>query len=448
MNPKMLALCTVALGCADLAPPAEPSTAVFAQPREGMETNTPYLLGEDLDPLGDSTYHLSVPTAATDRVGRKVAVQVTAGGSLTGVDHVGVTHVGADPWFGGLQFTPAPASVMIVTARQNGALTVYSIRHRASAAAPWTDPCGGADAVVHTGRWLRDGRHEVAGTSLTFACTTAAAGECSLWGYLPGADPASTGWAANEACTRMLRADRCRTGTSTTIAGTRIKFYDRVNVNTQPPHALPPVTSWPPPHNEFYFDGAWSRDGMVCGGKPRWQSLAIGGDCPTILPDPRITATAEFCDETALPDGPEILFISTSVYNQVGLHRWVRGNDHVVTVRGFYSGTATVQPFPLAYAHEAFEGMLMRDIPESLDPNDLLEVNMYLGPSGDRVVTTAARAPSGYVNEGTEGYVFANMQPGTVPLREYSNGTDRITTTQTPAAGYTLHGTVGWVSPL
>lgn len=66
----------------------------------------------------------------------------------------------------------------------------------------------------------------------TFACMGGAIARCVLWGYRPWATYNGTPLAQYQACTRMVRADYCGTGSSYTKTGNRINFDDTLGIHT------------------------------------------------------------------------------------------------------------------------------------------------------------------------------------------------------------------------
>ena len=67
----------------------------------------------------------------------------------------------------------------------------------------------------------------------------------------------------------------------------------------------------------------------------------------------------------------------------------------------------------------------------------------------DYLTTTANAVPPGYVIVRIEGFVFANLQPGTVPLKLFWNvgQTDYLTRIGIAPAGYVNVRTEGYVYP-
>lgn len=106
------------------------------------------------------------------------------------------------------------------------------------------------------GIWdARGARHE-SDTLSTFACKTGAIAKCVLWGY----DPAVVGAAMHQACTRMVRADYCGDGVSSTRDGTLIDVSDVRGV--QSAANLP----------GFAFEAGWGEDGATCVHRARFAS--------------------------------------------------------------------------------------------------------------------------------------------------------------------------------
>jgi hypothetical protein len=89
--------------------------------------------------------------------------------------------------------------------------------------------------------------------AMTYACRGAALAKCIEWGYKPWS--LAEGVSLDEyhqACTRMVRADYCGTGTAHTINGTRIHVVDELGVQD----VDPTVT--------YAVEAEWGPDGAVC----------------------------------------------------------------------------------------------------------------------------------------------------------------------------------------
>lgn len=85
----------------------------------------------------------------------------------------------------------------------------------------------------------------------TFACMGGAIAKCVLWGYRPWATYNGTPLAQyHQACTRMVRADYCGTGTSYTKTGNRINFYDTLGIQQD-------AADW-------VFEATWDVNGAQC----------------------------------------------------------------------------------------------------------------------------------------------------------------------------------------
>ena len=98
----------------------------------------------------------------------------------------------------------------------------------------------------------------------TFACRRYALAKCVEAGYAPWDEPDL--WIdgslvsvplrpQHQACTRMMRADYCGDGTSYTVDGTPVNFYDDLGLRTD---ALP-----------WDFEAEWDEDGALCASTAR-----------------------------------------------------------------------------------------------------------------------------------------------------------------------------------
>jgi hypothetical protein len=121
------------------------------------------------------------------------------------------------------------------------------------------------------GIWDASGARHDSDTLSTFACTTGAIGKCVLWGY----DPAKVGAGMHQACTRMVRADYCGDGVSSTRNGTIIDVSDTRGVQT--------ATNLP----GFSFEAGWNENGATCVNHPR-----IAGVVPSCFRDLPACASA------------------------------------------------------------------------------------------------------------------------------------------------------------
>ena len=132
------------------------------------------------------------------------------------------------------------------------------------------------------------GKWSFNGSNISFACRGSSIAKCVEAGYKPWVDPNTEGdddddesgrlqyrskSRANQAshlqaCVRMFRADYCGDGTSYTVNGRTVEFWDsmRYQTRTQP--------SWD-------FEAAWDENGVRCLSKPRltWPN----GQAPACL---------------------------------------------------------------------------------------------------------------------------------------------------------------------
>lgn len=92
-----------------------------------------------------------------------------------------------------------------------------------------------------SGRSLADGRLSADAARFELVCTSGAQGKCVRFGYSP-----RQRLDAYNACVRMVRADYCGDGTSTTGGGTLIDAYDALGVQRSESNA------------EFAFDAGGS----------------------------------------------------------------------------------------------------------------------------------------------------------------------------------------------
>lgn len=120
-----------------------------------------------------------------------------------------------------------------------------------------TNVCaGGAKGIFVAGVWdARGARHD--SPLSTFACASGAIAKCVLWGY----DPAKVGAAMHQSCTRMVRADYCGDGVSSTRNGTAIDVSDTRGVQT--------AANEP----DFLFEAGWNENGATCVNRSRIAGL-------------------------------------------------------------------------------------------------------------------------------------------------------------------------------
>jgi hypothetical protein len=120
--------------------------------------------------------------------------------------------------------------------------------------------------------------------SFTFACRRYALAKCVEAGYAPWAEPELNLGGMfvhvplrpnHQACTRMMRADYCGDGTSYTVNGTAVNFYDDLGIR---------VDSEP-----WFFEAEWGADGALCAATSR-----IVRNPPHCAPDLNVPGCGSF----------------------------------------------------------------------------------------------------------------------------------------------------------
>ena len=194
----------------------------------------------------------------------------------------------------------------------------------------WNPICGlnasGAPvpATALAGRWdytqgtSSGGSHTADPSSFTFACMNAALGECVRWGYAPWRVATrtltpTTGQVqstvnsllpilgsvsllgvpetlakAHQACSRAVRADYCGDGTSYTVNGTDVDFYDVYGTNTS---NLAIANNW-------HFEARWDEAGATC---------LSGVRHPTMVPPCYLARWSSTCGDLTLTDDARVM---------------------------------------------------------------------------------------------------------------------------------------------
>ena len=465
---KTIALVSVVAACGavkdDPLPAQSDGHGEFSE-HQGMESQGRTLLGKFVDAFGPTMPdHANVLTDAVDADGNAITIELAGGASLRSGDHVGF-----DPYFNGVILqVDQGGQLMLETARGGTDLAFYKLQYRPTPSDPWMDPCVDpdgntfGDAVPYAGTWSRAGLHSTTPGRISFACDGGVAYKCATWGFLAGSDDSSLAFRANQACTRMARADYCANGHSHTREGTLIKIFDLAGVIGPPtPDDLKGVAHWAPNPDNYFFEAAWNAGDqpVTCLSRLRWQSLPIIGEdgdgnaCPNaIVHDPR-TSAAQFCEDMQFTgtDGP--LLFDASSYNDLELHIWQDGTDLASTVQGYFEPTGvTQQPFPaggVALTHLARDGMLLRKIPAH-PLGQLVEVHLYANGT-DTYIAEAASPPVGYTDLTFEGYVYKDRPNAKfISFDLFTNPTtgDNISTAVKPApASYSFVRTIGWIAP-
>jgi hypothetical protein len=193
----------------------------------------------------------------------------------------------------------------------------------------WNPICGrdsnGAPvpATALAGRWdytegtPTGGSHIVDPSNFTFACMNAALGECVSWGYAPWRTATATATPtlgavqstvtgllpvlgsvsllgtpeslakAHQDCTRAVRADYCGNGTSYTVNGTAVDFYDVYGTQTSSLSA----TTW-------HFEARWDEAGATC---------LSGVRHPTMVPPCYTARWSATCGDLTLTDDARLM---------------------------------------------------------------------------------------------------------------------------------------------
>lgn len=125
------------------------------------------------------------------------------------------------------------------------------------------------------------------GNGLEFTCTAGARGKCTRWGY--GTDRRDL----HDACIRMVRADYLGDGLSHTVAGTRIRYCDRVGIH-------------PCPADLRHLEAAWAPTGAVCVASPRVPALASLSELHRAAPNLPLGDACSYA--TASSDSRALLF--------------------------------------------------------------------------------------------------------------------------------------------
>jgi ADYC domain len=478
----LAAPCAALAACVDMAAEASdpaPDLATIVSLEIGddglgvydIEPQGRWLVGSELDvppftPAG-STAHFYVDRATKD--GKPIPLGVIAGATLASG-----AHVGTDPWFNGVVVSNGTIQLQLQL-HQNplarpapGAITLVRLLRRSTGTAFDTNVCGPEGTALPLAGWFRtDGLHMAEPGRITFACNNAAAHKCTVWGYPAGPAPGLP-WDANQACTRMTRADYGANGESHTRMETAIMIADSIpGANGLPTSTmLGDVQRWPPDPERFFFEAAWFAGTRRpwCLSKVRWNSIPVGGYPGMGMSDPRMDPLAKHCEDITVEDivASGALTFVASQYSDLALMTWraetAGGPDFVTTVRGYHAVVETqiVRPFSdyHSYSYVNTVGFLLRKPPGSIiDPaTELVAVHMFREIGVDRMVLAAAndgRFAGTHIREPVrEGYVLAWERSGTIPFRLYRHaGTgDYLSTTDNRIPdGYGWVANIGWV---
>lgn len=365
------------------------------------ETQCKHLLGRDADTLTDRASgqgYISFPLETID--GQAVSI------SPAGLSIANGTLAGKE-----LKKGTNNVSLLIDTIGSNSFGATYTLKYKGSTDLDWKDYCEpGEVATALRGEW-NSTAFRVSAPRVTFGCSDAAMAKCYGFGYVPAQQitnlASQTAWRAHQACTRMARADICGDGESYTRPETPIVIRDYLVGAFNPPPVsmlgdpLPAGVArayWapsdlPPPDRHFY-ESAWTWEegrGAVCLARMRWKSVGKL-ECPN-LTNPRLDKTARFCEElgnegiTSL-DGMLVNLSKTQDMNML-IWRNPATGDTVTTVRGFWrEDHGDPEPFPGSGYTKWVEddGILLRNPPYSLTPNDVVPVYSSFASPADRAL--------------------------------------------------------------
>jgi hypothetical protein len=266
-------------------PIAEAASAATVQNGEhfnGEHFNGAQLDGARLDPvplqlrLGGHAL-AGVTLVGSVLSGKKSAGGVVSGGALAGAELHGRLSSGEAVKLRIDAVTTAPDAPDL-------SLYAVSARVGAGAAAPL---CGlGEDGAPVLAIPLRGSWDESAGTptggahvddarAFTFACRGYALAKCVELGYAPWRSVTECRAPGDchqlslapfhQACTRMLRADYCGDGTSTTRDGTLVDVWDAQGLQSDD------AAAWS-------LEGEWGEGGAACVLETRWPTIADTGE--------------------------------------------------------------------------------------------------------------------------------------------------------------------------
>jgi hypothetical protein len=245
--------------------------------------------GTTLNPLQLGALRLGgQPLSAVSLDGAVLSAGLPAGARLSGSQLAGADLVGT--LTGGV---PVTLRIDAVTPGSDPDVQRYAVSIAIAGSGTFQPLCGLASgggpvlAIPLSGSWdasqgtTTGGSHVVDPSLFTFACEGYALAKCVEDGYAPWravtecrapGDCAPRSLAPfHEACTRLLRADYCGDGTSTTRDGTEVDVWDQFGLqrDDQP--------SWS-------LEAEWSADGAVCLDRTRWATFP-GGDVGAYVRD-------------------------------------------------------------------------------------------------------------------------------------------------------------------
>lgn len=460
------------VGCAGSDSPDEHSVT------EAIDTFLPHqgrlLLGFKNPDIRVFSFAGSLPTT-------KVVNTELVAGAVSGSAFTGVTFSGTDG-----ATTLEMRIAQVIPPSVDDQRWQYVIEQRRPGSQIWEQACDSPPPLFPTGEpqnnppralampgmWFGP-LYWVQSSLVTLSCESGVAAKCDGWGFpvtkqwpnitKNGLPTFATGADMMQACSRMARADYCAGGMPNTLDGTPIRIDD--------------VFTGVQPHDGFTFEAAWPGKAIndsaprplpaICLTKLRWSTLPLGGNCPLLVPDPRIDRKGTFCEDL-LRNPIDIerkgaLLYSSSAFIDAGLYTYTDAPTQLrlstaSLVPGKQNEPAEWQisppagvPFPTTGQPVRFEATIFAPaLPVSIPDEGLTKLISYR--CDDDLVTTTSEVndPScGMI--ALEGYVYPPNTPGRAPLRRWFNlGTKHSnTTTASPttmmAGGWTLAEVIGGV---
>lgn len=435
-----------------------PASDLAWEPEQGT-----HILGSFPDQLMVGGNHIRVSTQPAFPPNFRLSVTSAVDGANLVADSTDSTdstaqHEGADPWFigmilaapdgGQLRITgatlPAATSVPPDEVITKASSTLYSLEYRPLApdgtyGAP-VDYCGGTGgAIALHGGYDKPRTHHSVG-AISFACPDGIAYKCNFWGYVAGnVGPGTRGWSHHQACTGMGNANYCGTGQSFTREKTPIQIRDDVpEYGSDGLVDLGHPTVMPGDPDMHYIEAGWDEHGSpICLSKSRWAGLPPN-PCPGVLLDPRFSNNQEarFCDDFTMAElfaEKGAILVNGSKTMDAPLHRWsIPGGDVVSTIRGYFidrdgdgnPDPDSTLPFPGYTDYLGTEGMLLRNLPGTLSPDQMKPLYMQNLAGGDRYLSDTGTGKS---DPSFEGYSFLEQDtrtnldrpvPGLLPFSE------------------------------
>jgi hypothetical protein len=471
-NPVSLLAILIAapLGCADSGEANERSLSA------AIETFVPHqgrlLLGFKNPDIRVFSFANTVPST------KAVNGQLVASG-LAGTAFTGVTFSGTD----GLT-TADMRIAQVIPPTQAEPRWQYVIEQRIPNTASWEPACDSPTPLIPSEEPQHDPPRALAMSGLwfgplywvqpsfvTFACETGVVAKCNGWGFpvdkqwphvtKHGLTTFASGADIMQACSRMARADYCAGGMPNTLDGTPIQIDD--------------VFKGVQPHDGFTFEAAWPGKAIhdssprplpaICLTKLRWSTLPLGGNCPLLVPDPRVDSKGTFCDDMTPLDIERqgALLYSSSSFIDAGLYTYTDPATklHLTTAsllprkNGEPAEWQLPQPpainFPTPGQPVRFEATIFAPaLPASIPDDGLRKLISYHCESDLITTTSEVRDPS-CKEIALEGYVYPPNAPGRAPLRRWFNPALKSSTTTTAspttmmADGWKLAEVVGGV---